>query len=234
MFFAIVNTPLFPFQTFCLPYPLSPPVRLSSISATLQKCPRHCTTPDLTSPHAATMPLAERDVNTQRQRPLTRGKRLHAAGSVTDENSAPALTIGRAHETPTRQQRFFTPTKASAAKNTPSPATIQPRAQPQSGRNTPLSQKQSLKLPRRNVATSAARPAYDPPISKWNLSAATNSRPRADASALPTSPSPLSPRETARDRSLVRSNTRSIAQIVLTSHIDRPRGFDLLAAWCSS
>ena len=162
------------------------------------------------------MPLAERDVNTQRQRPPTRGKRLHTAGSVTDENAAPPLAIARAYVTPTRQQRFFTPTKASAAKHTPSPVTAQPRAQPHSGRNTPLSQTYGSKLPRRNVATPTARPAYDPPISKWNLSTATNlkSRPEKIADTLPTSPISPNSQEPVHDRSsLVRKTIRFAAKI---------------------
>ena len=151
------------------------------------------------------MPLAERDVNTQRQRPLTRGKRLHTAASVTDENTAPPLAIARPQETPTRQQRFFTPTKASAAKNTPSPTIVQPRTQLHSGRSTPHSQQQSSKIPRRNLPTPAARPAYDPPISKWNLTAASNLNLRSErvADSLPASPCPQTALEAAHDRSLV-------------------------------
>jgi len=148
-------------------------------------------------------------VNTQRQRPLTRGKRLHTAASVTDENSTPSLAFARAHETPTRQQRFFTPTKASAAKNTPSPAILQqPGSQPHSGRATPHSQQQSSKIPRRNLPTPKSKPAYDPPISKWNLNAATNLNSRAERVA--NTPSPFSPssRKAAHDRSLVRIITR--------------------------
>lgn len=166
----------------------------------------HGIAPPQTSPLAATMPLAERDVNTQRQRPLTRGKRLHTAASVTDENAAPSLAIARAHETPTRQQRFFTPTKASAAKNTPSPAITQPRAQLHSGRNTPHSQPQSSRIPRRNLATPTSKPAYDPPISKWNRSAATNlySRSERPNDTPITSPYPPSSRDAVDDRSLVR------------------------------
>jgi hypothetical protein len=169
----------------------------------------HGIAPPQTSPHAATMPLAERDVNTQRQRPLTRGKRLHTAASVTDENSTPSLAFARAHETPTRQQRFFTPTKASAAKNTPSPAILQPGSQPHSGRTTPHAQQQSSKIPRRNLPTPKSKPAYDPPISKWNLNAATNLNSRTErvANTLPTSPFSPSSREAARDRSLVRRIT---------------------------
>jgi hypothetical protein len=169
-----------------------------------------------TSPHAATMPLAERDINTQRQRPLTRGKRLHTAGSVTDENADPPLAIARLYETPTRQQRFFTPTKASAAKHTPSPVTGQPRAQPHSGRITPLSQTYGSKLPRRNLATPTARPAYDPPISKWNLSTATNlkSRPEKVADTLPASPVSPSSQRFAHDRSsLVRKSIQLATKI---------------------
>lgn len=164
------------------------------------------------------MPLAERDVNTQRQRPLTRGKRLHTAASVTDENAAPSPAIARAHDTPTRQQRFFTPTKASTAKNTPSPAITQARAQTRSGGNTPHSQTQSSKIPRRNLATPTHKPAYDPPISKWNLNAATNLNSRAErvTDTLPNSPSYPSSRETARDRSLVRRTTLPLFHNMLT------------------
>ena len=165
----------------------------------------HGIAPPQTSPHAATMPLAERDVNTQRQRPHTRGKRLHTAAPAADENAAPSLAIARAHETPTRQQRFLTPTKASAAKNTPSPAITQPRAQLHSGRNTPHSQPQSSKIPRRNLATPTSKPALDPPISKWNLSATSklNSRSETVANTLTTSPYHQSSRDVADDRSLV-------------------------------
>jgi hypothetical protein len=181
------------------------------------------------------MPLAERDVNMQRQRPLTRGKRLHTAGSVSDENTAPAIAIARAHETPTCQQRFFTPTKASAAKYTPSPVTAQPRVQTKSGRNTPLSQTHGSKLPRRNVATPTARPAYDPPISRWNLSTTTrpNPRPEKATDALPASPSSPSSRETAHDRSLVRRNTISLDQHMLTCQTDRSRSFHVHGRVCS-
>ena len=169
----------------------------------------HGIAPPKTSHLAATMPLAERDVNTQRQRPLTRGKRLHTAASVTDENAAPSLPMTRAYETPTRQQRFLTPTKASAAKKTPSPATVQSRMQPHPGRNTPQSQKQSSKIPRRNLATPTFKPSYDPPISRWNLSAANNFnlRPERAVDSLSASPCPPSSHQAAHDRLLVRRLT---------------------------
>lgn len=175
----------------------------------------HGIAPPKTSHLAATMPLAERDVNTQRQRPHTRGKRLHTAAPAADENAAPSLAIARAHETPTRQQRFLTPTKASAAKNTPSPAITQPRAQLHSGRNTPHSQPQSSKIPRRNLATPTSKPALDPPISKWNLSAATNlySRSGRPNNTPTTSPYPPSSRDAADDRSLVRKIAWLLCQV---------------------
>jgi hypothetical protein len=161
------------------------------------------------------MPLAERDVNTQRQRPLTRGKRLHTAASVTDENAAPSLAFARAYETPTRPQRFFTPTKASTAKNTPSPAFTQPRSQPHSGRNTPHSHNQNSKIPRRNLVTPTATPAYAPPISKWNLSATTDLKSRSErvADTLLSSPCPSSSREAAHDRSLVSRAARPFSEL---------------------
>lgn len=156
-----------------------------------------------TSPHAATMPLAERDVNTQHQRPLARGKRLPAAGYVTDENATPSPVVARMKETPTSPQRFFTPTKASTAKNTPPSATIQPRVHPHLNRDTPRSRIQGSKLPRRNAATPTAKPAYNPPISKWNLPVANAPGPEKTMNALQTSPSSPTPIEVTVNQSLV-------------------------------
>lgn len=172
-----------------------------------QAWPRHCTTPFF-FPFPSIMPLAERDPNAHRQRPLP-GKRVHVAASVIDENAVPSPAKLRAQETPTRQQRFFAPTKASAAKNTPSSATDQPRAQTYSGRITPRSQTQSSKIPRRNAATPTPKPAYDPPISKWNLSVAGNltAQSKKTADSLPSSPDSPTSRRIAFDRSLVRRDS---------------------------
>lgn len=138
------------------------------------------------------MPLAERDVNLQHQLPLTRGKRLPTAGSVTDENSAPSPSIPRAKTTPTQPQRFLAPTKASVAKNTPPPSVDRTRAQPHLGRSTPLSQPHTSGLPRRNTATPTPKAAFSPLISRWNASAApivvADSSPDNQRSSPPPSP----------------------------------------------
>ena len=192
------------------------PSQLDTSNATLQGVAEafHGIAPPQTSPFAATMPLAERDVNTQRQRPLTRGKCLHTAPSVTDEHATTSLAIAHAYQTPTRQQRFFTPTKASAAKNTPSPAITQPRARFHSGRTSPHSQPQSSKIPRRNLATPTSKPAYNPPISKWNVSAANNLNQRFQKAANSTSPSPHpGSHQAADDSSLVRRIAWPLFQI---------------------
>lgn len=171
------------------------------------------------------MPLAERDPNSHRQRPLT-GKRLHVAASVTDENAVPSSARLRAQVTPTSQQRFFAPTKASSAKNTPSPAIDQPSARPHSGRITTRSQTQGSKIPRRNAATPTPKPAYDPPISKWNLSVAGNltAKSKNTADSLPSSPDSLTSRRIAFDRSLVRRDSCQVSRTLLTCHLDRTCG----------
>jgi hypothetical protein len=163
------------------------------------------------------MPLAERDINTQHHRPLTRGKRLHAAVSVMGENAVPSSSVVRAQETPTRQQRFHAPTKASAAKYTPSPTADHPRALSHSHRDTPLSQTQTTKIPRRNVDTHTPKPAYDPPVSKWNLSATTNLAARSDRTfdTRPASPSPAF-RGIAQERSLVSGELLRMPRTSLT------------------
>jgi hypothetical protein len=139
-------------------------------------------------------PLSELDVNLQHQREA-RGKRLHA----TNEKSVPPHTNLRAQETLIRQPGFLRSTKASVSKTTPSPTTDQPRGQFHSGRTTPQSQVQSSKIPRRNAATPTPKPAFSPPISKWNLSATEKTVKTLQASpCLPTS------RRTGYDQSLVR------------------------------
>lgn len=158
-----------------------------------------------TSPHAATMPLAERDMNLPHQLPLTRGKRLPAAGSVTNENSAHSPSIPRAKATPTQSQRFLPPTKASVAKNTPSRSVDRTRGQPHSGRSTPLSQPHNSRLPRRNTATPTPKPAFSPPISRRDASASTGHFVYADSSAdsQRSSPSPSPYSRTVNDQASV-------------------------------
>jgi hypothetical protein len=136
------------------------------------------------------MPLAELDANLQHQRE-PRGKRMHAAGPARNEN------LFASH---------MAPTKAFVAKNAPPPATERPRGQLHSGRNTPQSQAQNSKIPRRNAATPTPKPAYSPPISKWNLSATENltAQPIKTVKTLQASPCPPTSRRTGYDQSLVR------------------------------
>lgn len=148
--------------------------------------------------------LAERDVNLQHQLPLTRGKRLPAAGSVAHENSALSPSIPRAKATPTQPQRFLAPTKASVAKNTPPPSVDRTRAQPHSGRSTPLSQPHTSRLPRRNAATPTPKPAFSPPLSRWNASATPVVYADSSADSQRSSPSPSPCGGAVNDQSLVR------------------------------
>ena len=108
------------------------------------------------------MPLAE---ITNLQQPPARSKRFSLGNGITPkgENVAPTSLHSSAKETPARLNRFFAPTKASAAKTTPH------RAQPHSGRNTPNSQTQTdSRLPRRSGA-----PIITPPTSKWSAFSAS-------------------------------------------------------------
>lgn len=149
------------------------------------------------------MPLAERDINTQHHLHLTRCKRLPASGSVTDENAAPSPTVPRAKDSPTNQQRFLAPTKASVAKNTPPPSTDRTRIQPASSKS--FSSPHGSKLPRRNAVTPIPKSPLSPPISKWNRCVASDCVDDSNSRAEPsTPPYPSSSSETANDRSLVR------------------------------
>lgn len=149
------------------------------------------------------MPLAERNINMQHHLPLTRRKRLPASRSVMDENAALPPTTSRAKDSPTNQQRFLAPTKASVAKNTPPPSTDPTRLQPPSSKRTPSPY--GSKLPRRNAATPTPKSPLSPPISKWNRSVATDCIDDSNSPAeTPTSTYPSPPSETADDHSLVR------------------------------
>lgn len=115
------------------------------------------------APRAATMPLAERDVNSQHHQSSTRAKRLPAAGH---ENAPPSSNTSGVRVTPARQ-RFFAATKASAAKTSP-PSSADRTRQPHSNNTTPHSQTPGSRLPCRNVAA----PKLTPPSSKWNPTSA--------------------------------------------------------------
>jgi len=156
------------------------------------------------------MPLAERDINTQHHLHLTRCKRLPASAPVTDENAALSPTIPRAKDSPTHQQRFLAPTKASVAKNTPPPSADRTRVQPASSKS--FSSPLGSKLPRRNAVTPTQKSPLSPPISKWNRCAATDCIDDSNSRAEPSSsPYPSSSSETANDRFLVRRATPSQA-----------------------
>ena len=196
LFFSLTFTVLpFPHQSIHLP--------LESQAATPHRDTAFGVTAHLTyqtSPHAPAMPLAERDINTQHHLHLTRCKRLPAASSVTDENATLSPTTPRAKDSPTHQQRFLAPTKASVAKNTPPPSADRARIQPPSSKSIPSPH--GSKLPRRNAATPTPKSPLSPPISKWNRCVATDCIEDLNGRAEPSSSG-----ETAKDNSLVRRAT---------------------------
>lgn len=150
--FPFVPKPPLPTSSYSSPSPVAYLGRRSPGTSSIQL---------FTVPRATTMPLAERDVNSQHHQPSTRAKRLPAAGH---ENAAPSPNASSLRETAARSQRFFAPTKASAAKTTPPSLTDRTRAQPQSSRSTPHAQRPVSKLPRRNIVA----PAITPLASKLN------------------------------------------------------------------
>lgn len=161
------------------------------------------------------MPLAERDVNSQQHhQSSTRAKRLPAAGH---ENSAPSPKTPTVQVAPARQQRFFAPTKASAAKNTPPSSTDRTRAQPHSSRSTPQSRTPASKLPRRYVATST----LTPPTSRWNPASTGRFKHLEDSvNDAQVSPCVRQPHEAPDDQSLVCCFTSLCFRASLTTLLD--------------
>ena len=196
------------FLTFAvLPFPRrSTHPLLESGAATPHRDTAFCQT----SLHVPAMPLAERDINTQHHLHLTRCKRLPAAASVTDENATLSPTTPRAKDSPTHQQRFLAPTKASVAKNTPPPSADRARVQPPSSKS--ISSPHGSKLPRRNAATPTPKSPLFPPVSKWNRCVATDCIEDSTSHSRPPSSSYISTLGgTANDSPLVRRNSPSRA-----------------------